>query len=234
MTRRLLKAKGYEYSGYKLGQIIEYRNDKAKIVAFDLNEKWHYSFIAIVPNVRTSDCTTYNINKSNVDSTIAYCVCDEDYFCWVKSNEIKVIEDKKDFQECLFKVGQDVWSTSWGHGIIRDVNFDLDKWHRVKVKFDDDTIQCYSIDGKYSESQLRTLFFEEIPIPASALTPKRWRADNGEIYFYVSTTGKIVSCNDVHFGVDDERYEIRNYFKTEEEAENSDLYKLFQQMKEVE
>jgi hypothetical protein len=49
-------------------------------------------------------------------------------------------------------------------------------------------------------------------------TVKRWRAHKGS-YYYVGAGGAIGTCREILDGVDDHRYNIGNYFKTEEEAE---------------
>lgn len=49
--------------------------------------------------------------------------------------------------------------------------------------------------------------------------PKRWRADDGEIYYYIDSYQRILDKTDLRHSYDDMRYEMRNYFKTEEEAQ---------------
>lgn len=48
---------------------------------------------------------------------------------------------------------------------------------------------------------------------------KRWRADDGKIYHYINSDGRIISEQDYYHNVDNSRYSLDNYFKTEEEAE---------------
>lgn len=50
------------------------------------------------------------------------------------------------------------------------------------------------------------------------LEPIRWRAQGGEIYYYVNSWGEIVACKDCYTGVDKYRHEIGNYFLTEDAA----------------
>ena len=57
---------------------------------------------------------------------------------------------------------------------------------------------------------------------------KRWRAEKGGLYRYVQSDGGVVCDHEIEVDVDDERYEIGNYFKTEEEAQKaSDWLKAF-------
>ena len=48
--------------------------------------------------------------------------------------------------------------------------------------------------------------------------PKRWRAERGERYFYVTSRGYSSSTWDDRNYCDDKRYSIGNYYKTEEQA----------------
>ena len=71
------------------------------------------------------------------------------------------------------------------------------------------------INGKraeLTEEQLKQLGIE---LPKN----KRWRADAGKIYYFVSSWGSICNANDYYHDFDNFRYYSHNYFKTEEEAE---------------
>lgn len=48
---------------------------------------------------------------------------------------------------------------------------------------------------------------------------ERWRAKKGEKYFFVYNDGVVFSDSDDFYNVDNFRYQTRNYFKTEEEAQ---------------
>jgi hypothetical protein len=47
---------------------------------------------------------------------------------------------------------------------------------------------------------------------------KRWRADEDENYYYITAGGAAYISAEVDTSTDDTRYELGNYFKTEEEA----------------
>lgn len=51
------------------------------------------------------------------------------------------------------------------------------------------------------------------------LEKKRWRAKHGEYYYYFDTILNIEKEKDLLLRVDDERYNIYNYFKSEQEAQ---------------
>lgn len=59
-------------------------------------------------------------------------------------------------------------------------------------------------------------WFEEIPEDH-----KRWRAEEGERYWWVQNDGGVTNDCDDWVDIDDGRYELGNYFKTEEEAKKA-------------
>lgn len=58
-------------------------------------------------------------------------------------------------------------------------------------------------------------WFGEIP------EGKRWRAGGDERYWCVQSDGEVVETCDIWAGIDDEHYELGNYFKTKEEAQKA-------------
>ena len=65
-------------------------------------------------------------------------------------------------------------------------------------------------------------WFEEIPVS------ERWRAKEDERYWCVQDDGGAAEACDDWIDIDDGRYELGNYFKTEEEAQKaSDWLKAF-------
>ena len=66
-------------------------------------------------------------------------------------------------------------------------------------------------------------WFEEIPEEH-----RRWRAKKGEVYWCVQNDGGVVYDHEIKIDVDDGRYELGNYFKTEGEAQKTaDWLKAF-------
>lgn len=59
-------------------------------------------------------------------------------------------------------------------------------------------------------------WFEEIPEDH-----RRWRAKEDGQYWYVEEDGGVANDYDDKVGTDDRRYELGNYFKTEEEAQKA-------------
>lgn len=48
---------------------------------------------------------------------------------------------------------------------------------------------------------------------------KRWRADDGEIYYYINSHQRILDETDLRRSYDDMRYEMGNYFETYKKAQ---------------
>lgn len=49
--------------------------------------------------------------------------------------------------------------------------------------------------------------------------PKRWRAEVGETYWFVNNNGVCFGVCDIREKYDNDRYDVGNYFRTREEAE---------------
>ena len=62
----------------------------------------------------------------------------------------------------------------------------------------------------------------------------RWRAREGEKYYYFCGHGEICADRDGPYKIDTGRYNLGNYFKTEEEAENVvEKIKIYTQLKDL-
>lgn len=61
---------------------------------------------------------------------------------------------------------------------------------------------------------------------------ERWRAEDGCIYYYVDSSGKVSKCKDLYISVDDARYELGNYFRTKTGAKKA-LEKIKQALNEL-
>ena len=49
--------------------------------------------------------------------------------------------------------------------------------------------------------------------------PKRWRAEDFKKYYYINSVSDICASTEEKQNLDNERYELGNYFQTEEEAQ---------------
>lgn len=71
-----------------------------------------------------------------------------------------------------------------------------------------DWVYCISYEGN-----------ERLCGTTISLYPPRWRAEKGEIYYYIATNCIICNVMDTRDGLDSENYSIGNYFRTKEEAQ---------------
>lgn len=62
--------------------------------------------------------------------------------------------------------------------------------------------------------------------------PKRWRAEYGGEYFFVTSHGKVRAAIDYKYDYDTNRYNFGNYFKTKEQAKKA-LGRMKEVLKEV-
>ena len=74
---------------------------------------------------------------------------------------------------------------------------------------------CFTIKNNIVESL--ELFLQEFNEKYGV--PKRWRAEKEKEYFFVTGTSEITTDEEYYNEADDARYELGNYFKTEEEAQ---------------
>ena len=72
-----------------------------------------------------------------------------------------------------------------------------------------------TLNGKEYEVEITEEQVKEIEKPKY----KRWRAEEGEKYYFLSDLGEILSAIDCRDKSDNFLYNTDNYFKTEEEAE---------------
>ncbi|MGL5964739.1 MAG: hypothetical protein ACRCZ2_10145 [Fusobacteriaceae bacterium] len=91
----------------------------------------------------------------------------------------------------------------------------------VHVKFD------YSDGRDTARARVPSLAFKEFEFPADLQERPRWRAEKYCLYYFVNATGEIERGLDHNWGSDNRRFEIGNYFETEDEAEESKFYKVF-------
>ncbi len=62
----------------------------------------------------------------------------------------------------------------------------------------------------------------------------RWRAKEDENYYYFTSCGEIYADCDGYCDTDNRRYELGDYFKTEEEAENVvEKFKIYTQLRDL-
>ena len=126
-----------------------------------------------------------------------------------------------------FKAGDSVWCMIYGKGIVYTVSDNEE--YPVVVTFGEGIgiERTYTTDGRCHINLNRTLFFEEVKIPASAYIKPKWRANFQEGYYYVTDTGDCQYYRDGYSREDGNRFRCGNYFKTAKEAQDSKFYKAF-------
>lgn len=120
----------------------------------------------------------------------------------------------------MFRVGQRVWTLAYDWGTVTEVIPGEDCIYPVEVCFDKlKYIISFTTNGEESEGENRTLFFEEVTVPSECLKPKKWRAEQGERYWYFNEFLWVCHTNERFTKQDNATYILGNYFRTEEECE---------------
>lgn len=77
------------------------------------------------------------------------------------------------------------------------------------------------------EEKIRKLKLNEI-------NEKRWRAENGDSYYYILSTGETHEDRDIGGAWENGRYNVGNYFRTKEEAKRTaKKIKIYMKLKEL-
>ena len=126
-----------------------------------------------------------------------------------------------------FKVGDEVYCLIYGKGVVE--NIEEGETYLVLVEFNNGNEEEYTEDGKLLEDGNRTLFFKEVIIPKSAYNKQKRRASKGDSYYFVNDIGEVCRMLDFMGRNENLKYNIGNYFSSEEEAKQSKFYKVFQE-----
>jgi hypothetical protein len=125
--------------------------------------------------------------------------------------------------------GTELYSTA--HGVV---NFD--KVHPDKAVFYPITVIDENGNEQYFNKEGKLFNFKDaecILFPSkdnrdwSTFKLSKWRAKRGTKYCYISNIGKVMYEPDGRCDFDNELYAAGNYFRTEEDAKNSKIYKAF-------
>ena len=125
------------------------------------------------------------------------------------------------------EIGDRVWGVLYGYGTV--IGIDNSEFP-ISVDFDDEYNNEFTLEGKeYSEDKEPSLFFEMPEFYKSKQYPKkpRWRASEGEKFYYILANGRITSVRDSMDIYDNKMFLVGNYFKSEEKAKKSEIYKAF-------
>ena len=109
-------------------------------------------------------------------------------------------------------------------------HFDIDD---QETEFEYWSADCWSQEEatlylNYQEKSMSTYLIKEKEIEdlkaiVSAINEKygmlkRWRADDGDTYYYIGSGGEVWSTEEISSDEDDDNYKLGNYFVTDEEA----------------
>ena len=86
-------------------------------------------------------------------------------------------------------------------------------WIYDDIYLSDNDINCYCEEKIKQIKEFVDYVNEEYGIP------KRWRAEKEKEYFFITGTSEITTDEEYYNEADNARYELGNYFKTEEEAQ---------------
>lgn len=97
----------------------------------------------------------------------------------------------------------------------------MNNLEQLKRELFENKNKCIQIEKKIEELEK-----QEIKV--------RWRAKEVEDYYYFTSCGEIYVDCDGYCDTDNRRYELGDYFKTEEEAENVvEKFKIYTQLKDL-
>lgn len=86
-------------------------------------------------------------------------------------------------------------------------------WIYDDIYLSDNDINCYCEEKIKQIKEFVDYVNEKYGIP------KRWRAEEGEEYYFLDGKCKIWNTNEIKKKIDDDFFKLGNYFKTKEEAE---------------
>ena len=125
------------------------------------------------------------------------------------------------------EVGDRVWCVLYGYGTV--VGMDKSDYP-IRVHFDGGDGTDFTSEGReFSEEKEPSLFFEMPKMYKNKEYPKkpRWRANRNDPYYFVTDIGGVGDHLEKKDWIDNEFFKVGNYFKSEEKAKESEIYKAF-------
>ena len=223
---------------YNIGDLVTYKGKVKKVIRQESDWNGNNTYICSTSNGQSPLCFNeidlepYTEEYRNLSQETANCDKSED-------NQLKNnMEDKELNLYELLKVGDTIYSPVFGERIVRAIMSD---------RLCDSTFICYK-NGKIWEYGEPIVFpskelYEKYPLDAysawmewaSERKPKRWRAKSSAgvavseceghwedySYWYITSDGVIAQEEEMNCKVDTLRYELGNYFRTEEGAKQA-------------
>lgn len=229
----VLREKGYEFKKWKLGEKVRIKkNGKVyEIIGFDEGEDVKL-FIAI-------NCNEWDKNIKDSFRVTSYIDCDSNYYEWVSKDEIEKIEKEDDTKKkdvlklefagvfdrvaCRIVYQDDV---VFKRGEFRDHNINVFSIYAPDFSLGKLFIRGLKIERDnhvfvVSKEEAEVIKQKVKQINEKYGIKKRWRAEKNESYWFVSFDCLSHLATDDFSHVDKEYYELGNYFKTREQAEEA-------------
>ena len=131
----------------------------------------------------------------------------------VKKMNRKVIEEKKKYY------------FGYANSSNLETNSELHKDPNFRT-YISDTIECYDlyINSENDCFTIKNNLVESLELFLQNFNekygiPKRWRAEQKKGYYYVHSSGFVDETMECYNNIDNQRYDLGNYFKTKEEAQ---------------
>lgn len=126
---------------------------------------------------------------------------------------------------------QEIWGKYAWRIVKNTIPFEIEEVHNDEVKLvrHQDNIYIFDdFEGLWDILDDEILIYEEDKIKIENFVteinhkycrPRRWRGQRSDKYFTIFGDGEFCETVDNYFPEDQKRYELGNYFKTEEEAQ---------------
>ncbi|MGL5803184.1 MAG: hypothetical protein ACRCX7_11420 [Cetobacterium sp.] len=193
-------------SYYRVGAVVKGRETGAILRIVSMTGNWRFNGVALSQDkhkiVKPGE-EFFNLNLKNFE----------------------VIEDYDKSTETIYGVGDKVWDIRYGWGEI--TNIVMTDRMPIKTDFGNGIRPSYTLEGASSNNAKATLYFEELDVPSTVFKRPKWRAEMHEPYYYVGSRGDINRTLDGRITFDYDVHKIGNYFKTEKDAMESKIYKVF-------
>lgn len=130
----------------------------------------------------------------------------------------------------LFEEKDKIFDIVFGAGEVNRIDGD-----NVIVHFTCSDLEYeYDQRGCMTDCARRTLYFKpfDFVIPEEATIKPKWRAEQNKSYFFINSFGDIEQTTELSNTADDRRFLKRNYFRNENDAKNSKIYKVMNEVQD--
>ena len=158
------------------------------------------------------------LSENGTVATITMCIKEKEEYVPKNGDFVRIVGN---FQECIaiYNVESDIWQRQtklFFHALLgkTDKKLIINDWAYSREVFPATTDEILELEAALAKKGKRwnaeKKCIENLP---------NWRADANETYFYISYNCAIMEEKECHCYLDEERYNVGNYFKTKEAAE---------------